>query len=77
MAMRRYSGERQEEFWIATAEVARSPGHPFYVRSNEILKEKGFDRFVEEDCSKFSAEGKRRPGARACRNWYRDRPKKG
>lgn len=62
MAMRRYSEERQEDFWIATAEVARSPGHPFYLRLNEILKEKGFDRFVEEVCSKFYAEGKGRPG---------------
>ncbi len=62
MAMRRHSEERQQDFWIATAEVARSPGHPFYRRLNEILKEKGFDRFAESLCEKFYAEGKGRPG---------------
>ena len=62
MAMRRYSEERQQDFWIATADVARAPGHPFYRRLNEILKEKGFDRFAEGLCEKFYAEGKGRPG---------------
>ena len=40
--------ERQEEFWIATAELPRSAGHPFYERMNELLEEAGFDGFVEE-----------------------------
>jgi len=31
--------ERQEEIWIANAELARSPGHPFYQRVNELLEE--------------------------------------
>ncbi|NLF85336.1 MAG: hypothetical protein GX571_04440 [Lentisphaerae bacterium] len=35
MAMRRHSEDRQSDFWIATAEVARSPGHPFYERMKD------------------------------------------
>ena len=34
--------ERQEELWIATAELPRSGGHPFYERLNELLAEAGF-----------------------------------
>src|SRR4029450_10432546 len=54
MAMgKRKSG--QAPMWIATTELPGSPGHPFYVRLNEILDAAGFDRFWE---------GERR--ARAC-----------
>lgn len=62
MAMRQHSEQRQADFWIPTADVARSPGHPFYQRLNAILKGKGFDRFVEGLCAKFYAESKGRPG---------------
>jgi transposase len=38
-----------------------SPGHPFYVRLNEILEAAGFDRFVEEQCRPFYAPVMGRP----------------
>ena len=53
--------ERQEEFWIATAELPRSAGHPFYERLNELLEEAGFDGFVEERCRRFYAAKMGRP----------------
>jgi transposase len=61
MALGRRGGERQEELWIPTANVARGPGHPFYDKLNELLAEVGFDRWVEERCRAFyAAQG--RPG---------------
>ena len=62
MSMGRRKEQRQEALWIASAEVARSPGNPFYERLNGILKAGGFDAFVEGLCEKFYAEGKGRPG---------------
>jgi len=32
----RQSREHQEEIWFAKAELARSPGHPFYQRLNSF-----------------------------------------
>jgi transposase len=61
MALGRRSGERQEELWIPTANVARGPGHPFYDKLNELLAEASFDRWVEERCRAFYAE-QGRPG---------------
>lgn len=57
------SQEQQEEIWIANEELARSPGHPFYQRLNELLEEEKFDRFVEGLCRKFHGEKMR------CRGW--------
>ncbi len=53
--------ERQEGLWIATAELPRSGGHPFYERLNALLEEAGFDAFVEERCRKFYAPKMGRP----------------
>ena len=53
--------EQQEEFWISTAELPRSAGHPFYERLNELLEQAGFDRFVEERCRRFYAAKMGRP----------------
>ena len=52
---------QQEEFWVATAELPRSAGHPFYERLNQLLEEAGFDAFVEERCRKFYAPTMGRP----------------
>ena len=44
-------GTRQSEqgsLWVATAELPKSPGHPFYTRLSALLDAAGFDRFVEE-----------------------------
>ncbi len=53
--------ERQEDLWIAAAELPRSAGHPFYERLNELLEQAGFDRFVEECCRRFYAAKMGRP----------------
>src|SRR5271166_2039180 len=54
--------ERQEDLWISYADMAVGPGHPFYVRLNEVLDGEGFDGFVEKLCAKFYAEKQGRPG---------------
>jgi len=56
MAMGRRKRERQEELFVATAELAKSPGHPFYRKLNELLAEAGFDRWVEQRCRQYYAE---------------------
>jgi transposase len=51
-------GTRQTEqssLWIATAELPKSPGHPFYARLNDLLDAADFDRFVEGQCAQFYA----------------------
>jgi transposase len=53
--------ERQEEFWVATAALPRSAGHPFYERLNGLLEEAGFDAFVEERCRRYYAPKMGRP----------------
>lgn len=54
MGRRRWQ-EIQEEIWVANAELARSPGHPFYQRRNELLEREKFDVFVGGLCRKFYA----------------------
>jgi transposase len=53
--------ERQEDLWIAAAELPRTAGHPFYERLNVLLEQAGFDRFVEERCRRFYAAKMGRP----------------
>jgi transposase len=54
--------QKQEEIWIASGDVARSPGHPFYQRLNELLDGEKFDEFSEGLCGKFYAPRMGRPG---------------
>ncbi len=57
-------GKRKSEqapLWIPTTELPVSPGHPFYVRLNEVLDAAGFDRFVEDQCRPFYAPVMGRP----------------
>jgi transposase len=61
MSMSKRPRERQSHLWINTAQIVRSPGHPFYQRLNQVLAEHGFDRFVEERCQAFYAETLGRP----------------
>src|SRR5207245_10197244 len=53
--------EKQEEIWIAHAELASAPGHPFYQRVNELLEAARFDKFVEQRCAQFYAAKYGRP----------------
>jgi transposase len=60
MALGRRGGV-EEGLWVPTTELPRSPGHPFYERVNEVLKEAGFDRFVEDLCQPHYAATQGRP----------------
>ena len=63
MAMGTRKGrERQEDLWVAYTDMAVGPGHPFYVRLNEVLDGEGFDAFAEKLCAPFYAEKMGRPG---------------
>jgi transposase len=48
--------------WVATADLPKAASHPFYARLNEVLREHGFDEFVEAQCAEFYADGVGRPG---------------
>jgi len=61
MAMGRRKAKRQAEFWVPTANLPRSPGHPFYERLNRVLAAAEFDAFCEEICRRFYAEKMGRP----------------
>ncbi len=60
MAMGTGRGE-QASMWVATAELPKSAGHPFYTRLKALLEAEGFDRFVEGLCAKFYAPVMGRP----------------
>lgn len=60
MSMKRKK-PRQDELWVPTVELARSPGHPFYQRLNQLLGSHGFDAYTESRCEKFYAERMGRP----------------
>ena len=60
MSMRRREGQ-QSGMWVATRELPRTPGHVFYEKLNQVLEASGFDRFVEEVCAPYYAEGEGRP----------------
>jgi len=53
--------DEQSSLWIATSELPRSPGHPFYTRLNALLDAHDFDRFVEDLCRGFYAKVMGRP----------------
>jgi transposase len=62
MAMgKREEQQKQEPLWIAHAELAAAPGHPFYEKLNELLDGEGFDTFVEALSAKFYAPQFGRP----------------
>ena len=51
----------QQEAWVATTDLPRSPGHPFYRKLNQLLAEAGFDIWLESLCSPYYAEKTGRP----------------
>lgn len=61
MSLGRRKQSQQPSFWIATQDIARSPGHPFYEKLNALLRAADFDRFVEELCAPYYAENVGRP----------------
>src|SRR6266581_2869570 len=60
MAMGIREGE-QAPLWVVTADLPKSPGHPFYTRLNALLDAQDFDRFVEKKCRGFYASVMGRP----------------
>jgi transposase len=59
MAMGKRKRGRQEELWVETQSLPKSPGHPFYERLNRVLSSHGFDEYVEELCTPFYSPDKR------------------
>jgi transposase len=62
MAMGSRKQEQQQGLWVPTAAMPTAPGHPFYRRLNDLLREHGFDSFVEDLCQKFYHQQLGRPG---------------
>ena len=58
---KRRSHAGQPSMWVASTDLPRSAGHPFYQRLNRVLDDAGFDAFVEEQCTTFYADGVGRP----------------
>ena len=52
----------QQGLWIATTELPKSPGHPFYRKLNDLLAEAKFDDWIEKRCEAFYAGNLGRPG---------------
>ncbi len=61
MALGRRKRE-QQELWVATSELPMGPGHPFYVKLNELFDTFGFDAWIERRCAAYYAERIGRPG---------------
>lgn len=58
MALGRRKSQQQEMF-IPTSALPRSPGHPFYEALNKLLKDAKFDTYVEGLCEPLYKEGGR------------------
>ena len=52
--------QRQEALWYR-AELAEAPGHPFYRKLDQKLRQGGFDEFCERECQGFYADRLGRP----------------
>jgi transposase len=61
MAMGKRDTEQQQELFVTHDKLPRSPGHVFYDKLNGLLRESGFDRYVEALCEPHYAQGKGRP----------------
>lgn len=51
----------QQELWVATTDLPRSPGHPFYLKLNALLADDGFDAWLEALCRPYYHEKLGRP----------------
>ena len=59
MGQSRFNADAQGELWIESGQIARSPGHPFYARLNQVLHAEGFDRQAEALCAPHYKDGGR------------------
>ena len=62
MALGKRKRNRQPTMWVTTTDLPTAASHPFYRRLNQLLREHGFDDFVEAQCADFYAETMGRPG---------------
>jgi transposase len=62
MAMGKRKRDRQPVMWVTTTDLPTAASHPFYRRLNQLLREHGFDDFVEAQCAGFYADTMGRPG---------------
>jgi transposase len=62
MAMGKRKRDRQPAMWVTTTDLPTAASHPFYRRLNQLLRDHGFDDFVEAQCAGFYAETMGRPG---------------
>jgi len=62
MAMGKRKRDRQPMMWVPATDLPTAASHPFYRRLNQLLREHGFDDFVEAECAGFYAETMGRPG---------------
>ncbi len=63
MSMGKRKREQQPVMWITT-DLPTAASHPFYRRLNQLLREHGFDGFVDAQCTGFYAETMGRPACR-------------
>jgi transposase len=54
MALGKRKNEQQSA-WVATTELPKSPGHPFYKKLNALLAEARFDEWLETLCAPYYA----------------------
>jgi hypothetical protein len=54
--------DSQPAMWVTATQLPTSASHPCYRRLHELLREHGFDDFVEGQCASFYAETMGRPG---------------
>jgi transposase len=59
--MSRRTDTREPDLWVSHTELPKGPGHPFYRRLNALLREHGFDAFVEKACEPYYADTMGRP----------------
>ena len=62
MALGRRKDEQQVEMFVMAEHLPKAPGHVFFRKLNAVLREAGFDRWVEDLCRPYYAETQGRPG---------------
>ena len=61
MSMGKRKRDRQPAMWVTATHLPTAASHPFYRRLNQLLREHGFDAFVEAQCAGFYAATMGRP----------------
>ena len=49
------ASSEQQAAWVATTDLPKSPGHPFYKKLNKLLAEAGFDDVAGSVCAPYYA----------------------